>query len=318
MAEASCWRQNCTSYKGFAGCITSSDSPYAGYALRPDQVSTRGAYNAFLAFITKHKNCYANFCNRVCSDLSEEYVEQQKGRFFSRFKENKQAAQVDAIKKFCTLATPIADQFRFYCSFCQPYLKYGNTIIAECEDKKRKIIENTNRTYNTAHMFATYAVPEQTEMSSKQQSAEVERKSFRTFSHHNNEPYVMDVSDRDVADFAQKKEYSKKQKPKNTSSPRSSDLYRAPYRDDISPQDVGLSSASYRSNASARRSAPFSRSTSGPSNRSFMHSSNNVSDNNVFTESDTTSSFTSPTTSPSSSSSSSLSSSYEADESDLE
>ncbi len=133
---SSCSRDKCKTYLGFKKCLASSSSPYAGFAQRPDQASSSLSFQAFRAFMTKHPYCYQNFCNEVCSGYTEEY--QQSMEENEKFDPQKYEGRIKSIKNFCSQQNEDAGQFKFLCSFCAPYLKYGHTLINKCNYKYKK------------------------------------------------------------------------------------------------------------------------------------------------------------------------------------
>ncbi|MEI8320617.1 MAG: hypothetical protein WCG05_01220 [Alphaproteobacteria bacterium] len=140
-----CFRGNCRTYRGFMSCLeTPLTSPYAKFANKPVLVSTPASFNAFQAFRTKHPNCYRNFCNEVCSEFSDEYLEKKnagglKNLFSKKFDQTVYERRVETMGKLCSKKTPDADQLRFMCGLCTAYITHENTLIPNCEDKGRKI-----------------------------------------------------------------------------------------------------------------------------------------------------------------------------------
>jgi hypothetical protein len=145
-----CSASSCGSLQGFKKCLADPTSPYRYFIYHPETIGDSRAFQRLRKFTDVHPNCYAQFCNRVCSTVPEQFqdsemVRGEKSNWLSRqtdrFRQNerwrsreleKRGKVQNQIAKLCKRQDLIGNEIRLLCSECDAYLKKDRQLIPAC------------------------------------------------------------------------------------------------------------------------------------------------------------------------------------------
>ena len=151
-----CTANSCGSLKGFKKCLADPSSSYRYFVFHPQYVGRVEARERLRRFTSVHPNCYAQFCNRVCSTVPKQFQEpaedpvvksswlarqadrlRQNEKWRGRESEKRWIVQ-DRVEQLCERKDIVGAEIRLMCSDCSSYVKRDRELISPGQTKKNK------------------------------------------------------------------------------------------------------------------------------------------------------------------------------------